>query len=169
MKYPILSLTLSLLILSGCTGVSSAEADTSSHTAKPVIVAEDKKDELDKLEEQLKKEEVPQLPMTRPEGMMVQTSKPIICQVGMATVENLQKQFGEQPFILAFEPLLTEAGQMNVPLSVWINTDTGSFTIIQQLPNPKEQPMMCILSSGTIGKINTTLMQKILFKEGKST
>tara|TARA_Y100001963_G_scaffold27279_1_gene37176 strand:- start:202 stop:690 length:489 start_codon:yes stop_codon:yes gene_type:complete len=162
MKYPILSLTLSLLILSGCTGVSSAEADTSSHTAKPVIVAEDKK-------EPKVGKDVPELPMTRPPGMMVQTSKPIICQVGMATVENLQKQFGEQPFILAFEPLLTEAGQMNVPLSMWINTETGSFTIVQQLPNPKEQPMMCILSSGTIGKINTILLQKILFKEGKST
>jgi hypothetical protein len=137
--------------------------------ANPSVVAEPPKDELDKLEEQLKKEEVPEVPMTRPEGMIVYSHKPIQCQVGMTTVENLQKQFGEQPFILAFEPLLTEAGKINVPLSMWINTDTGSFTIVQQLPNPKEQPMMCILSSGTIGKINTTLLQKIMFKEGKST
>ena len=172
MKYP--HLLLSLLLLSGCTGVQSAGADASltpTVTAEAPAQTENDAETFGRPmpsdEELTESENKKKVPM--PDGTMVQTFKPLLCQTGVQTVENIQNNYGEQPFILGFEPLQTqEHGVQQIPITLWMNIDTGTFTILQALPNTKADPMICILSTGQISKVNESMMMKMMQKSGTS-
>ena len=74
---------------------------------------------------------------------LYQTQKPVLCgakKVIYATVE----EFGEQPIAAWIEPIVLSAKVFKSSTMVWINNNTGTATVTQELPNN----VACMISQG---------------------
>ena len=74
---------------------------------------------------------------------MYQSQKPVLCgfkKVIYATIE----EFGEQPIAAWIEPIVLTTKVFKSSTMVWINKETGTATVTQELPNE----VACMISQG---------------------
>ncbi len=119
-------------------------------------------DELDKLEEQLKKEEKKETKnpfegKTIMPGQVVTSHKPVVCSRTDVLLNNLYQKFGEKPIFVGQVPSAMPNGMPVISmLTVTYNTDSETFTVLEQMPS--EDRLMCILAHGK-GKLHHDIVK----------
>lgn len=92
-----------------------------------------------------------------PDNQIITSSKPIICGEFNTVLTRMQKQFGENLiFVGSVLAVIKGKGESKVLSALTYNSETGSYTFLEQMP--ADQRIICILSSGK-GKINKNLIK----------
>ena len=161
-----LAVTLMVIGLIGCQPTNSSPIE--AEAPKPPEKVEEPKvlpiepDELDKLEEQLKKEEKKETlnPFDGKEimpGQVVTSHKPVVCSRTDIILNNLYQKFGEKPIFVGQVPNAMPNGMPVISmLTVTYNTDSETFTVLEQMPS--EDRLMCILAHGK-GKLHHDIVK----------
>ena len=158
-----LAVTLMVMGLVGCqtTPIVAEESKPSEKIEEPKVLPQEP-DELDKLEEQLKKEEKkdtknPFEGKTIMPGQVVTSHKPVVCSRTDVLLNNLYQKFGEKPIFVGQVPSAMPNGMPVISmLTVTYNTDSETFTVLEQMP--AEDRLMCVLAHGK-GKLHQDIVK----------
>ncbi len=136
---------MAMFLIVGCQTTQSAETET-----KPEVVKE---------AQVLPKQEQTQNPFQNneiPPNQVVTSTKPIICGRIDIMLGRIKERFGEVPIFLGKVAIQNPGeGQKQIMAMMVFNSNTGSYTFLEQMPN--EERLMCILSSGH-GKLNSSTL-----------
>ena len=162
-----LAVTLMVIGLIGCQTTNSSPIE--AEAPKPPEKVEEPKvlpiepDELDKLEEELKKEEEEKVDKNPFEGknilpgQIVHSRKPVVCGRTDVIFNNIYSQYGEKPIFMGQVPTVMNDGRPTMSiLSLTYNNESETFTILEQMP--AEERLMCILSHGK-GKLHENIIK----------
>ena len=143
---------MAMFLVVGCQTTQSAETETKPEVVKEAqVLPKEKEVEKPKLQ---KEENInPFANLDIPSHTVVTSTKPVICGRIDIMLGRMKERFGQVPIFLGKIGVQNpgEGAKQIVAMMVY-NTDTGSYTFLEQMPN--EERLMCILSSGH-GKLNS--------------
>ena len=181
----IFGLTFLITLLSGCqtteTAVSTSEVNLETKVEKlenelgkieqqlsklpkePNDGSRGPKDELDKLEQQLKESKKIEKPSENPfSGKEIQPNqtvtsvKPIVCGRIDVILTNIKNKFGEVPIFVGKSETTTPIGAHYNMITLTYNKKTETFTFFEQMP--LEERLLCMLASGK-GRLSMKLLK----------
>jgi len=129
---------MAMFLVVGCQATQSAEVEPPKVTVQKEVQKENNLNN-------------PFLGIDIPPGAIIKSSKSVLCGEMGEILTNINKRFGEIPFMSGEIEVVYSSGLMkNILVILMVNPITNTYTFIEQMPN--EERLMCILSAGKMYK-----------------
>ena len=141
---------MAMFLVVGCQTTQSAETETKPKVVKEVQALPKEKEVVAPKQKQ---KQNPYQGIDIPAHAVVTSSKPVLCGRIDIILGRMKERFGEVPVFLGKMVIQNPVeGEKQVVAVLVFNSNTGSYTFLEQMSNEKR--LMCILSSGQ-GKLNS--------------
>ena len=149
----------SIFLLSLLLGCQTTEVATSTPEINLETKLEKIENELNEIEQTIKKEKDSENPFKGQEiapNLTVTSQKPVVCGRIDIILTNMENRFGELPVFIGKSESATPLGKKRHMVTLTYNQKTETFTFFEQMP--LEGRLLCMLSSGK-GKLNMELLK----------